>query len=112
LADVLDVAQDVVQGRQPLAFIPRRKLRVRPPEEHTTRAYLRIGVQDRPGVLAAIATALGEQGVSIASVIQYDPEVTGGGEGTAELVLTTHSAPGRAFAAALEVIRELDPVLE
>lgn len=112
LADVLDVAQDVAQGRKPLAFIPRRKLRVRPSEEHSTRAYLRIGVQDQAGVLARIATALGEEGVSISSVLQYDPEFTGGEEGTAELVLTTHSAPGRAFNAALEVIRELDVVLE
>ena len=76
------------------------------------RAYIRVGVKDQPGVLAAIATALGTEGVSISSVLQYDPEFTGGDEGTAELVLTTHSAPGRAFNAALDVIRELDVVLE
>ena len=112
LADVLDVAQDVAQERKPLAFIPRQKLRVRPAEEHAARAYIRVGVKDQPGVLAAIATALGTEGVSISSVLQYDPEFTGGDEGTAELVLTTHSAPGRAFNAALDVIRELDVVLE
>ena len=112
LADVLDVARDVVNERKPVAFTPRQKLRVRPPEDHTARAYLRIGVKDQPGVLAAIATALGNEGVSISSVIQYDPEVTGGEDGTAELVLTTHRAPGRAFNAALTVIREMDAVLE
>ena len=37
---------------------------------------------------------------------------TGGEDGTAELVLTTHSAPGRAFNGALKVIRELDAALE
>jgi homoserine dehydrogenase len=112
LADVLDVAQDVAHGRKPIAYFPRRRLRVRPPEEHAARAYLRIGVKDQPGVLAAIATALGNEGVSISSVLQYDPEVTGGEPGTAELVFTTHSAPGRAFNAALDVIREMDVVLE
>ena len=112
LADVLDVAQDVVNERKPFAFFPRQKLRVRPAEEHAARAYLRIGVKDQPGVLAAIATTLGNEGVSISSVIQYDPEFTGGEDGTAELVLTTHSAPGRAFNAALAVIREMDVVLE
>ena len=112
LADVLDVARDVVNERKPVAFTPRQKLRVRPPEDHTARAYLRIGVKDQPGVLAAIATALGNEGVSISSVIQYDPEVTGGEDGTAELVLTPHRAPGRAFNAALTVIREMDAVLE
>jgi len=112
LADVLDVAQDVASERKPVAFFPRQRLRVRPAEEHATRAYLRIGVKDQPGVLAAIATALGNEGVSISSVIQYDPEYTGGEDGTAELVLTTHSAPGSAFNAALKVIREMDVVLE
>ncbi len=112
LADVLDVAQDVATGRKPLAFVPRRQVRVRPPEEHVSRAYLRIGVKDQPGVLARIAAALGDTGVSISSVIQFDPEVTGGDEGTAELVLTTHRAPGEALNRALEVIRQMDAVLE
>ena len=112
LADVLDAAQDVVSGRQPLAFVQRRRVRVRPPEEHAARAYLRIAVKDQPGVLAAIAFALGDQGVSIASVIQFDPEVTGDDEGTAELVLTTHRAPGAALSKALQVIREMDVVIE
>lgn len=112
LADVLDVAQDIATGRRPLALVPRRKVRVRPPEEHAARAYLRIGVKDQPGVLAAIAYTLGDAGVSIASVIQFDPEVTGGAEGTAELVLTTHRAPGAALNRALDAIREMDVVLE
>ncbi len=112
LADVLDVAQDVATGRKPLAFIPRRQVRVRPPEEHAARAYLRIGVKDQPGVLARIASALGDAGVSIASVIQFDPEVTGGDAGTAELVLTTHRAPGASLNRALEEIRRMEAVLE
>jgi homoserine dehydrogenase len=112
LADVIDVAQDVVGGRRPHGVVPRRRVRVRPPEEHESRSYLRIGVQDRAGVLARIAAALGEQDVSIASVIQFDPVDTGGAEGTAELVLTTHRAPGRALNAALDVIRNLDVVLQ
>ncbi len=109
LADVLDVAQDVVAGRAPLAFVPRRTVRVRPPEEHRSRYYLRITVQDRPGVLARIAQALGDAQISIASFIQYEVE---GAEGTAELVFTTHHANGGALQRAIGVIESMDVVQE
>ncbi len=110
LADVLDIAQDVVTGRRPLAFVPRRRLRVRAPEEHRSRYYLRITVQDRPGVLARIAQALGDAEISIASFIQY--EVEGAVEGTAEIVLTTHHANGGALRAAIREIERMDVVIE
>ena len=109
LADVLDVAQDVVASRAPLAFVPRRTVRVRPPEEHRSRYYLRITVQDRPGVLARIAQALGDAQISIASFIQYEVE---GAEGTAELVFTTHHANGGALQRAIGVIEAMDVVQE
>lgn len=110
LADVLDIAQDVVGGRPPHAFVPRRRLRVRPPDEHHSRYYLRITVQDRPGVLARIAQALGDARISIASFIQY--EVEGATAGTAELVFTTHHANGGALRAAIREIERMDVVLE
>jgi homoserine dehydrogenase len=107
IADVLDVAQDVVGGRTPLAFVPRRVVRVRPPEEHRSRYYMRMTVQDRPGVLARIAQALGDAQISIASFIQYEVE---GAEGTAELVFTTHHAGRGALRAAITVIEAMDVV--
>ncbi len=110
LADVLDAAQDVASGRAPLAFIPRRTVRVRPPEEQESKYYLRLRVQDRPGVLARIATVLGEARISIASFIQY--EVADAPEGTAELVFTTHRASEGALTAAIREIERLDVVLE
>jgi homoserine dehydrogenase len=45
-------------------------------------------VADQPGVLAKIAGALGDAGISIASVIQK--ELDGGG--AAEIVIMTHEA--------------------
>jgi homoserine dehydrogenase len=111
LADVLDIAQDIVSGRKPVAFVPRRRLRVRPPEEHVSRYYLRVGVKDQPGVLARIAKSLGDAGISIASVIQFDPDDIGAA-GTAELVLTTHGARGGALRGAIAEIAEMDVVIE
>ena len=109
LADVLDAAQDVVGARAPLAFVPRRTLRVRPPEEHRSRYYLRMTVEDRPGVLARIAQALGDARISIASFIQYEVE---GAEDAAELVFTTHHAGGGALRRAIGVIEAMDVVQE
>jgi homoserine dehydrogenase len=82
---------------------------VRPPEEHRSRYYLRMTVDDRPGVLARIAQALGDAQISIASFIQYEVE---GAEGAAELVFTTHHANGGALRAAIGVIESLDVVHE
>jgi homoserine dehydrogenase len=110
LADVLDVAQDVATGRRPLAFIPRRTVRVRPPEEHEARYYLRMTVEDRPGVLARIATTLGTADISIASFIQY--EVADAPEGTADLVFTTHRASEGALTEAIQEIERMDVVIE
>ncbi len=109
LADVLDVAQDVVTGRRPLAYVPRRRLHVAPPEEHEARYYLRVAVLDQPGVLARIAAVLGEQQISIASVIQFD---RASADGTAELVFTTHQATGGALQTAVAAIRAMDVVRE
>lgn len=38
------------------------------------RYYLRFAVEDRPSVLAEIAGVLGKHGISIASVIQHEPD--------------------------------------
>ncbi|MCI0832059.1 MAG: ACT domain-containing protein, partial [Chloroflexi bacterium] len=55
----------------------------------TTRYYIRVEVGDRPGVLAEIARACGDNDVSIASVIQKE---TDDEAQTAEIVIMTHAA--------------------
>ena len=109
LADVLDVARDIVAGRPPLGTPPLRSVRVRPPGEHRARHYLRMTVTDRPGVLGEIGQALGAHGISIASVIQVEADEDAQ---TAEIVLTTHVAAGAELEAALEAISASDVVEE
>ena len=65
------------------------------------RAYLRFAVVDRVGVLAEIAAAMRDAGVSIASLIQRG----GGADGTVLVAIVTHDGPERAVAAALERLR-------
>ena len=109
LADVLDVARDIVAGRRPAEAVEHRKLPIHPPGMHRSRYYMRVTVQDQPGVLAAIAGILGGQAISIASVLQVE---TDDDARTAELVITTHHATGAALDAALAEIRGLDVVVE
>jgi homoserine dehydrogenase len=75
-----------------------------------TRNYLRFNIADRPGVLASLARILGEQGISIASVIQHDPGDDATDEGPVPLVIMTHLAAEADLSAALEEINRLDVV--
>jgi len=80
--------------------------RCQPVDESISRYYLRLAVNDQPGVLAAIAGALGEAGIGILSVIQ--PE---GQEGdSVPLVLMIHDASFGAMRKAVERIAGLDCV--
>ena len=66
--------------------------------------FLRLSVADEPGVLAEIAGTLGENSVSIESVIQE-----GRGD-KAELVLITHEAPEKALETSLMQLTALSSV--
>ena len=78
---------------------------VRDPSEVPGRFYLRFNVDDQPGVLAEIAGILGQNNISIASVIQHEtPEETGG---IAPLVIMTHQASEGAMEKALQTIDRL-----
>jgi homoserine dehydrogenase len=66
-------------------------LKVRPAASVRSRFYLRLLVDDRPGVLAEVAGVLAQHQISIASVIQH--EVPDDAEGQrVHLVIMTHSA--------------------
>lgn len=105
LGDIIDAAREVRAGAQvtpPVRFAPRRLINF---DDVSTRWYLRLEVADQPGVLAQIAGAFGEQGVSLASVWQE-------GRGTgATLLLVTHEAPESALRAARRDVEALDVVL-
>lgn len=78
VADIVDVARARVEGAGGLATrairpVPRPIL---PMDEVEARYYLRFEVQDVPGVLAAIAGALGEQAISVAHMVQEKRRTT------------------------------------
>lgn len=71
--------------------------------------YLRFTVEDQPTVLAQIAGVLGENNVSIASVIQHAPDLDGE-LGTVPLVIMTHTATEGDSQKAITEIDQLDCV--
>jgi homoserine dehydrogenase len=101
VADVIDVARARVSG---VSGIMTRGIQLEarpltPMSDVECRYYLRFSVLDRPGVLARIAGALGDVGVSIEQMVQ---EGRGGASGKpVEVVMLTHVARERDLTAAL-----------
>ncbi|HLI32710.1 MAG TPA: homoserine dehydrogenase [Solirubrobacteraceae bacterium] len=73
-------------------------------EDFSSAFYLHVEVADRPGVLAAVAGALGAHGVSLKSVLQR------GLGGNARLVMVTHRIARSRLAAALAAVSQLEHV--
>jgi homoserine dehydrogenase len=77
------------------------KLKIRPAATVKSRFYLRLLVDDRPGVLAEVAGILAQHHISIASVIQHEAPDESEGQ-RVHLVIMTHTAPTGQFRAACE----------
>lgn len=109
LSDVAAVARQLAtQSKHHLpAFIPEgEKPALEPVDDIVCKYYLRLRVQDQPGVLARIAGTLGEHKISIATMIQKDVAEAG----QAEMIMTTHIAREKDVREALELISQMDIV--
>jgi len=78
------------------------------PARAVGKAYLRVMVQDQPGVIAAISETLAECGVSIDSFLQKPVDGAGG----VPIVLVTHATPESKLLDAISRIEKLQTVLE
>lgn len=110
VADLIELAREVYQGTsrsrsaRALCTLPIRSM-----NEILTRYYVRMSVRDQPNVLAQIATVLGNQEISIASVIQKESDESAQ---LAEIVLMTHLASEQAMQEALRQLVALPVVAE
>lgn len=102
VADLVDVARSRRAGVSGLSTrgIQAAERPLRPLADVVTPFYLRFSVHDRPGVLAAIAGALGEHGVSIEQMVQ----IGSGGQAPVRIVMLTHGARWGGVEAALASI--------
>ena len=110
MGDVLALATPLAHGSKPLAEAKPfdRVLPVCNPLDLTARYYVRLALEDRPGILGPVASVFGDEGVSIALVSQPSHDENA----AASLVLLTQPAQERAVQAALAKVREVEGVQE
>ncbi|MCA9160825.1 MAG: ACT domain-containing protein, partial [Planctomycetales bacterium] len=112
VADMIDTAV----GRAPITFRTlelwsnrESPVSIRPNDDLPGRYYMRFQVADQPGVMAKLTAILGEQKLSIASIIQHEP-LPRAQDSTVQLVIMTHEASEGAARTAVERIMSLPVV--
>jgi homoserine dehydrogenase len=96
---VLGDVVSILAGEAPL---PDARVELPIVSDVTSSFYLHLEVADRPGVLARVAQVLGDNDVSVKSVVQR-----GTGD-EARLVMVIHECLESRFAAAVEELSRLD----
>lgn len=108
VSDVIDVARDIVNGtfgRIRCTCFEKKKLC--PLDDTESSYYVRLLVDDKPGVLGTIATVFGNEGVSLKSVVQTKQSIAD----HAEIVAITHMVEHRKMLCAVKVLEGL-PVVD
>ncbi|WP_028661225.1 homoserine dehydrogenase [Nocardioides insulae] len=106
LGDLVSVARHRVKDTRGVGESAYADRAVLPMGETVTRYHVAIDVEDRAGVLAAVATAFSEHGVSIQTVRQE------GRDEDAQLVVVSHQATDAQLSATVEHLQTMDIVRE
>ncbi|HZF20738.1 MAG TPA: homoserine dehydrogenase [Burkholderiales bacterium] len=113
VADLVDITRlhtaDPEHRVPHLAFQPDRmsSLKVLPMDEVVTSYYLRMQVEDKPGVLADITRILADGMISIDAMVQREPAE---GEQQVDIIMLTHQTKEKAVNAAIAKIEKLPVV--
>ena len=114
VSDVIDIAHDIQKGvtdRIPPRSISESamsNIKLMPMDEIETKYYFRFSAVDRPGVLSKISGILGENNISIATVIQKTRKE----DSAVPVVMTTYKAKEKNVRKALKKIDKLGIVLD
>jgi len=107
VADLIRVAQGSLPAiAQPKAAL--KAVRLKSLDETEAAFYLRIPVLDKPGVLAGISNLLGQQGISIESLIQREQAVR---DSQVPVVVLTQRVPQSALNRALIALADSSDVV-
>jgi homoserine dehydrogenase len=110
VADVLAIARNIYRGVKNVPELRlNQRIAVKPMSEVTTRYYLSLNAPDRPGVLSQISKVLGDNSISISSVIQKESDPVAQ---TAIIVIMTYPAKEKGMQKALKQLRQLPEVNE
>jgi homoserine dehydrogenase len=110
VADVLAIAGNIYHCVHDVPDLRlNRRVTIMPMSEVKTRYYLRLNAPDRPGVLAQISQVLGNNSISISSVIQKERDPAAQ---TAIIVIMTYPAEEKGIQKALKQLKQLPVVNE
>jgi homoserine dehydrogenase len=110
MADVLAIAKNISRGVNDVPELRlNQRVTAKPMSDLRTRYYLRLNAPDRPGVLSQISKVLGDNSISISSVIQKESDLIGQ---TAIIVIMTYPASEKGMQKALKQLKELQEVNE
>jgi len=113
VADIVDIVRTLTcdpGNRVPhLAFQPNAitDIPVLAMDDVETAYYLRMQVSDKPGVMAEVASILGNSGISIEAILQKEPPA---GVDEASIILLTHVVQERQMNAAIGQIEALESI--
>ena len=109
ISDIAEAAATLVYKSRHSGFVPHGLYgRSKPVDETVSHFYVRLTVDDSPGVLAQVAKVLGDRGIGISSVIQ--PEDLS--EDTTPLILMLDDASLRTVREAIKELKGLSCVRE
>jgi homoserine dehydrogenase len=109
VSDISDIARNILaKAKIPLIEVEESPVKIRKMEDVRSMYYFRFTALDRPGVLSKISGILGENNISIASVIQKGRRI---GEAV-PVVILTHMAREKDIRKALEEIDKLPVVAD
>lgn len=109
VADIMDISGDILRNVPKITgCVNYTDKPVLPIGESESRFYIKILIDDKPGVLASIAMVFGNEGVSLATVIQQDAKKPT--DDTTELIFITHTAREKHLQNVLHCIKQLSGV--
>jgi homoserine dehydrogenase len=105
ISDIAEAADALLSPRRNLGFMPHGLYGTCAPiGEIVSEYYLRLTVEDRPGVIAQIAGILGDANIGISSILQPESEDEGS---SVPLVMMLHRATNAQIQGALDQIASL-----
>ncbi|MEI7669733.1 MAG: homoserine dehydrogenase, partial [Pseudomonadota bacterium] len=118
VGDIVDAARGVIYKpfTTPVACL--KKLNYADITTLKTSYYLRLLVEDKPGVLAAITAIFRDQGISVSGFLQNSSPLLGARAGNVksqngtQIVITTHETLELSMQNALKLINQLDFVIQ
>ena len=106
MSDLADLARGFAVSPFGMPVSEQNKAERAPMQRHEGGYYVRLAVLDRPGAVAAIATRMAEQKISLESIVQRQArkDLTGAAGASVPVVMTTYATSENAIRSALDAV--------